>query len=1144
MNARLLKHLIAIGTLASCLSCGRPEDFRVASGPGEHASVAARPEPQEHDRELLNDGNAAPGAVPTFSRDISPLLDRYCASCHDSTAARGGVVLDALGDGPPDRRQKSLMTRMARNLRSESMPPAGEPQPTASELETLNSWLDSASIDESTGDERLAVRRLNRAEYNNTVRDLIGLDVRPADEFPADDVGSGFDNVGAVLSTSPILLEMYLGAADTVIDEAFRIPLVRHALLNPPVDTVPLAFRKFRPAVRSPREDKVFRAAGAAPDPDLARQQQIYDILRAFCDRAFRRPATHDELTRLLAIVLAAESDGEPALSAMKLALRTVLVSPQFLFLGAERDHDSGHPSDGVPDHDFELATRLSYFLWSSMPDEGLYRMALQGALRRGDNLRAQVKRMLRDRRSRALAENFAGQWLETRKLKDFTPDPIAFPDFDEPLRAAMVEETVLFFESIRDKDRSVLELLDADYTFVNERLALHYRIPGIKGDWFRRVSLKGTPRGGVMTQASVLAATSNPTRTSPVKRGKWILDNILGAPPEPPPSGVEALKEGQHAGAPITLRQKMSRHRTDPACASCHSQMDPLGFGLENFDAIGGWRSLEEGQPIDSNGRLPGGRHFTGPAQLKAALLARRGAFARCLTEKLLTYALGRGLERADRREVDRIARRARPPRLSVFGPGHGRGRERAVPASPIFHQDRGQTMIPQRLSRRTALRGLGVSVALPLLEAMRPAPLFARPGDRGLKSPPLRMAFLYVPNGVHMPAWVPRPDGARFTLPAILEPLLAVKDDLVVLSGLSLRPACALGDGGGDHARAMASFLTGCHPRKTDSADLCAGVSVDQAAAGRIGQATRFPSLEIGCEGGKSAGECDHGYSCAYQSNLSWRNETTPVAKEINPRLVFDRLFDNSPGGKGGADAARRDRRRKSILDAIGEDARRLRAVVGTADRRKLDEYLTGVRELEARITRNRPVLDLGIAKFPRPLGIPADYQEHVRLMGDLLVLAFQIDVTRIATFVFANDGSNRSYPGAGVSDGHHDLSHHGGDVAKEEKIKRINRFHAAQLAYILGKMKQIPEGDGNLLDHAMIVYGSGISDGNSHSHDDLPILLAGKGNGTITTGRHLRYPAATPLANLYVSLLDRMGVTVDGFGDSTGRLTSLEG
>jgi hypothetical protein len=428
-----------------------------------------------------------------------------------------------------------------------------------------------------------------------------------------------------------------------------------------------------------------------------------------------------------------------------------------------------------------------------------------------------------------------------------------------------------------------------------------------------------------------------------------------------------------------------------------------------------------------------------------------------------------------------------------------------------------------------------------LPFLEAMGSGPLVAASSDR--KGHPLRMAFLYVPNGVNMPGWTPRSTGARWELPTILEPLHSVKDDLLVLSGLTLNPARALGDGGGDHARAMASFLTGRHPRKSDGADLQAGISVDQAAAQRIGQKTRFPSLEFGCEGGKNAGECDHGYSCAYQSNLSWRSETTPVAKQINPRMVFDRLFGSPAGRDGVEDMASRDRHSKSILDFVGEDARQLSETLGAADRRKLDEYLGGVRELELRINRGRPPIDLGVAKYPRPLGIPADYQEHLRLLGDLLVLAFQCDLTRIITFVFANDGSNRSYRNVGVADGHHDLSHHGGDTVKQEKIQKINQFHAAQLAYILQKLKAIPEGDGTLLDHCMIVYGSGISDGNAHSHDDLPILLAGKANGTIKTGRHLPLPNETPLTNLYVSMLDKMGVNVDGFGDSTGRL-ALEG
>jgi hypothetical protein len=447
-----------------------------------------------------------------------------------------------------------------------------------------------------------------------------------------------------------------------------------------------------------------------------------------------------------------------------------------------------------------------------------------------------------------------------------------------------------------------------------------------------------------------------------------------------------------------------------------------------------------------------------------------------------------------------------------------------------------------PASISRRTALRGLGVSIALPLLEAMRPGPVRAGTVERA--GAPLRMAFVYVPNGAHMPGWTPRQTGAGFELSAILEPLREVREDILVLSGLTLDPARALGDGGGDHARAMAGFLTGRHPYKTDGADLRAGISVDQLAARSLGHSTRFPSLEIGCEGGKNGGECDHGYSCAYQSNLSWQDESSPVAKQTNPRLVFDRLFGGSGVGLGVGDPARADRRSKSVLDFVGEETRRLQRSLGVPDRRKLDEYLTGVREVERRIERARPAVDLGGTRYPRPLGIPADYQDHLRLMGDLLALAFQSDLTRIATFVFANDGSNRSYAGIGVPDGHHDLSHHGGDPAKQEKIRSINRFHAAQLAYLLRKLRSIPERDGTLLDHCMIVYGSGISDGNSHSHDDLPILLAGKADGSIKTGRHVRYPNETPLTNLYVSLLGRMGVHIPRFGDSTGELTSLEG
>jgi Protein of unknown function (DUF1552) len=443
-------------------------------------------------------------------------------------------------------------------------------------------------------------------------------------------------------------------------------------------------------------------------------------------------------------------------------------------------------------------------------------------------------------------------------------------------------------------------------------------------------------------------------------------------------------------------------------------------------------------------------------------------------------------------------------------------------------------------RISRRAALKGLGACIALPWLEAMTPRAVL---GAAAKGTPPLRMAFLYVPNGINMAEWTPKEEGAGFALTPTLEPLKALKDDFMVLSGLTADKARPHGDGGGDHARAMASFLTGRQARKTDGANIRVGISADQVAAQKIGQATRFASLEIGCEGGKNAGNCDSGYSCAYSSNLSWRGESLPMSKEINPKLVFDRLF--STPAKGDGDQARRDRYKQSVLDFVAEDAKALQSNLGVNDQRKLDEYLTGVRELEQRIAKAPPTVDLGATKLNRPTGVPKDYKDHVRLMGDLLALAFQADLTRIATFVFANDGSNKSYKDdLGIGDGHHDLSHHQKNKEKLEKIQKINAFHISQLAYLMEKLKAVKEGEGTLLDNCMICYGSGISDGNAHNHDDLPILLAGKGGGSLKTGRHITYPKDTPLTNLYLSMLDRMGVKVDSFGDSKGMLPSLEG
>lgn len=444
----------------------------------------------------------------------------------------------------------------------------------------------------------------------------------------------------------------------------------------------------------------------------------------------------------------------------------------------------------------------------------------------------------------------------------------------------------------------------------------------------------------------------------------------------------------------------------------------------------------------------------------------------------------------------------------------------------------------MPAPLSRRTVLRGLGTAVALPWLESMGPMATWADEAAPASAKAPNRMAILYVPNGKNMPDWTPKSEGPGFELTPILEPLSPVKEDLLVLTGLTADKARPHGDGGGDHARALGAFLTGAQPRKTDGTDIRAGISVDQVAASRIGDGTRLASLEIGTEAGSMAGNCDSGYSCVYSSTMSWKSATQPLPKEVNPKLVFERLFSTTPD----AQRLKRDKLRKSIVDFVREDAGSLQATVGANDRRKLDEYFTAIRDIEVRIAKAEKLPPVKTPDIAAPTGIPASYEEHLKLMCDLVVLAFQADVTRVVTFVLANEGSNKPYPFINVPEGHHDLSHHGNDLAKRAKIRDINKFHTTQLAYLLTKLKSIKEGDGTLLDHSMVAYGSGNSDGNAHNHDDLPIVLAGHGCGTIKPGRHVVYPKETPLNNLWLAILNRMECKVETLGDSTGVLNGL--
>jgi hypothetical protein len=581
-----------------------------------------------------------------------PFLEHHCVPCHGLVKPKADITL-AFADEAAAK-ASSLWGKVVQVIDAGQMPPPGRPKPQATELQSFRHWILFALSGEATGG--VPLRRLNRAEYNNTVRDLLGTALTPADDFPADDSGEGFDNLAQVLSVSPTHIEAYLGAADALVENVRANPALWSKISRPPIqDFVPFVLRGAPPE----RADAIKGIQTAVESPDSRRRAQeidrAYYALQAFADRAYRRPITHQEMFRLMRFVDQALSSGEPVDEGLARALKSVLVSPHFLLRmdlgGAERSRNNGWT-------DFELASRLSFFLWSTMPDEELLKLAAARKLADPAVLNAQVRRMLRDSRARALAKNFAGQWLQVRALSETTRDPGRYPEFDDELRSAMLQETHTFFDHVIRTDQSALDLLIADYTFINERLARHYGLSGVVGKEFRKVELADINRAGLLTHASVLTVTASPTRTSPTKRGKWILENMLGTPPMTPPPGVDTLANGGESK--MTTRQRFELHRIQPECASCHTRMDALGYGLEQFGPSGAWRDRDDDGPIDATGVLPSGATFHGARELRAELARRPDEFVRCLTKKLMTYALGRPLTAADQPVVDAIVQHA----------------------------------------------------------------------------------------------------------------------------------------------------------------------------------------------------------------------------------------------------------------------------------------------------------------------------------------------------------------------------------------------------------------------------------------------------------------------------------------------------
>jgi hypothetical protein len=445
------------------------------------------------------------------------------------------------------------------------------------------------------------------------------------------------------------------------------------------------------------------------------------------------------------------------------------------------------------------------------------------------------------------------------------------------------------------------------------------------------------------------------------------------------------------------------------------------------------------------------------------------------------------------------------------------------------------------KHLSRRTLLRGMGVAVALPMLDSMIPA--FAAPARVAGSEKAVRSAFVYAPNGMTMRDWTPAAAGADYEMTPILKVFEPYRKDMLVLTGLMDHNGNALGDGGGDHARAGGSFMTGVHPKHTAGKDIHVGISADQVAADAIGDKTKLRSLELGCEDSRTVGNCDSGYSCAYSNSLSWRGPSTPNPPETNPRAVFERLFGNDDITLPPEVRAKRLADRRSILDSVQDQVHSILGTVGGSDRRKMDEYLTAVREVEQRIQKAETSKVVEVQPgFERPDGIPFEYGAYAKIQFDLAAMAFQSDLTRVVTIVLGREGSLRTYNEIGVPDGHHPLSHHGNRPDWLDKLSKINQFHAQLFGEFVAKLKTAQDGDGTVLDHSMILYGSGLSDSNRHLHENLPILLFGRGDGSLKPGRHVVYDKPVPMTNLYLTMLDRMGVKAESIGDSTGRVEHL--
>ncbi len=703
-------------------------------------------------------------------------------------------------------------------------------------------------------------------------------------------------------------------------------------------------------------------------------------IVTRLAEEAYRRPVTATDLKPLLTFFQRGRQQGNFE-SGIRMALQAILISPDFLFR-LERAAGVARAGQDYRISDVALASRLSYFLWAMPPDAELVKLASAGRLHEPAVLDAQVHRMLRDPRSFALATRFAAQWLRLQDVDKVHPDAFLFPQYDGRLAEAMKQETENFFAGIVRDDRSVMDLLTANYTYVNQRLASFYGIPNVAGPEFRKVSLDGTHRRGLLGQGSILVETSVANRTDPVLRGKWVLEVLLGQPPPPPPPNVPPLSATGAVsadGKPLSVRQRMEEHRRSPFCASCHKMIDPIGLALENFDATGHWRIRDNAVSVDASTTLYDGTKMSGLDGLGAALLKHQDTFIRVFTENLMAYAIGRQIEYFDMPTVRTIVHRAAGDgnRFSSFVLGivnsdafrmqpdaHGHAHRREQPARAAFEGAVGRSeamfITQKHLSRRTVLKGMGVTLALPFLDAMVPA------GGAWAQTPAAkamgrtRLVAMEMVHGAagsadlgrkqHM--WSPAATGTDFDLsPTSLRSLEPYRDYLTIVSGTADHAAEAWDalEVGGDHFRSSATFLTQAHPKQTEGSDTHAGMSIDQIYAKEYGQSSAIPSMQLCIEPVDEGGGCSYGYACVYMDTISWAAPDEPLPMIRNPRAVFDQMF-----GLGGspADRAARQKANASLLDFVHTRVTELKQDLGLADRQRLDAYLNDVREIERRI------------------------------------------------------------------------------------------------------------------------------------------------------------------------------------------------